>query len=198
MATPFLAPTADVDTPIETPITAEQLLAMGDIGPCELVRGQIVKHMPTGYPHGFIEFTIAGLLFVYLRKHPIGQAMTGEVGIITARRPDTVRGADVAFISNERLNQARPYGYLDVAPELVVEVLSPDDKWSEVNEKLAEYFAIGVLTVWVVDPRLEQIHVYRSLDVVLRLTRADELTAEDILPGFLVPISEIFPLKENR
>jgi Uma2 family endonuclease len=198
MATPFLATSAEIDAPVETPITAEELLAMGDIGPCELVRGEIVPHMPTGYPHGFIEFTLAGLLFVYLREHPIGQAMTGEVGILTARRPDTVRGADVAFISNERLSQAKPYGFLDVAPELVVEVMSPDDKWSEVNEKLAEYFAIGVLMVLVIDPHLEQIHVYRSLDDVVRLTREDEFTAEDILPSFRAPVSEIFPGKINR
>jgi Uma2 family endonuclease len=198
MATPFLAPTAEIDATVETPITGEQLLAMGDIGPCELVKGEIIPHMPTGHPHGFTENIIGALLYVYLSTNPVGRAMTGEVGIYTARHPDTVRGADVAFISNERLRQARPYGYLDVAPELVVEVLSPDDKWSEVNEKLADCFAIGVLMVWVVDPRLEQIHVYRSLDDVVRLTREDELTAEDILPGFRVPVSEIFPKKINR
>jgi Uma2 family endonuclease len=70
--------------------------------------------------------------------------------------------------------------------------MSPDDAWSEVQEKLEEYFEIGVLIVLVVNPRRKEIHVYRSLDDWNRLTIADELTAEDILPGFRVPVSRIF------
>lgn len=101
--------------------------------------------------------------------------LSGEVGIFTGRNPDSVCGVDAAFISHERYARVRSHSYLDVYPELLVEVLSPDDSWSDVHEKLAEYFAIDAQMIWVIDPRLEQIHVYRSLDNVIRLTIDDEL-----------------------
>jgi Uma2 family endonuclease len=82
--------------------------------------------------------------------------------------------------------------FLDVAPELVVEIMSPGNSWSEVQAKLAEYFAIGVKLVWVVDPQLEQVHVYRALEQVTLLKKQDTLTGEDVLPGFTLALTEIF------
>ncbi len=113
-------------------VTGEELLAMGDIGPCELIEGEIVKMSPTGGPHGNYETNFAFALKTFVRKHKLGRVMTGEVGIYTKRNPDTVRGADVAFVSNERYTKYKKSGYLDVAPELVVEIFSPDDSMSEV------------------------------------------------------------------
>jgi Uma2 family endonuclease len=181
-----------LDPPSGKPITADELYRMGDIGPAELINGEIVKQMPTGHPHGYIENIIGALLYLYLRSNRLGRAMTGEVGIITAREPYTVRAADVAYISNERLAQAQEEGFLDVAPELVVEIMSPGNSWSEAQEKLAEYFASGVQMVWIVDPQLAQIHVYRDLERVRLLRGADVLTGEEILPGFQVALNEIF------
>ena len=186
---PIPAPTKTKPRPR---LTAAELYRLGDIGPAELINGEIVTHMPTGHPHGFIENIIGALLFIYLQTNRIGRALTGEVGIITKRRPYTVRAADVAYISHARLSQTSADGYLDVAPELVVEIMSPGNVWSEVQEKLAEYFALGVQLVWVVDPRLEQIHVYRALEMVRLLHKADTLTGEDVLPGFQVTLTEIF------
>jgi Uma2 family endonuclease len=148
--------------------------------------------MPTGHQHGRIEAFLTGLLFVYLMQHKIGHLLTGETGIYTRRNPDTVRGIDVAFISNGRYDQIQSTNYLDIAPELIIEILSPNDSWSDVHQKLAEYFTVGVLLVWVVDPRLEQIHAFRSLDDITLLTRDDELTAHDILPGFSALVADIF------
>jgi Uma2 family endonuclease len=173
-------------------VTGEQLYTMSGIGPAELVSGEIIYHMPTGHEHGFIEAIIAGLFLDFNRQHKFGRVLTGEVGIYTTRNPDTVRAADIAFISYERLGQAKGKGYLTVAPEVVVEVMSPDDKWSEVQEKLEEYFEAGVLTILVVNPRRKEIHVYRSLDDWNRLTTADELMLESVLPGFRAPVAEIF------
>lgn len=70
--------------------------------------------------------------------------------------------------------------------------MSPSDTWSEVHEKLAEYFAIGVVLIWVVDPQLEQVHVYRALDDVTLLTKADELTGGEVLPGFRLALADLF------
>jgi Uma2 family endonuclease len=148
--------------------------------------------MPTGHRHGKIEALIAFFLIGFVRQYNLGHVLTGETGIYTRRNPDTVRGIDVAYISNERFSQVQGTGFLDVAPELVVEVMSPTDRWIDIQEKLAEYFNIGVQLVWLVDPQLKQIHVYRSLDDTARLTAEDEITAAEILPGFSVPISEIY------
>lgn len=176
----------------QRPITGEELYRMGDIGPAELVQGEIIRHMPTGHPHGFIENLIAFFLTLFVRESKSGRVLTGEVGIYTQRNPDTVRAADIAFISHERYAQTPPTGYLETAPELVVEIMSPSNTWSEVHEKLAEYFAIGVTLVWVVDPQLEQVHVYRALDEVTLLQKTDALSGGDVLPGFTAPLSEIF------
>ena len=75
------------------------------------------------------------MIFAYHQK--LGHVLVGEVGIYTNRNPDTVRGADVAYISKDRLAQTQSQSYLDVAPELIVEVLSPGDSWSEVIEKVS-------------------------------------------------------------
>ena len=165
---------------------------MGDVGPAELVRGEVRRNMPTGHPHGFIENIIGALLFIYLRQNDIGRAFSGEVGIYIRREPDTVRAADVAFISHERYEQVRSDSYLDVAPELVVEILSPSDRWSDLQEKLGDYFAAGVQIVWLVDPQLAQVHVYEALDQVTLLTREGQLSGGELLPGLKIPLTELF------
>lgn len=117
---------------------------------------------PTGYRHGAVEAAIARQLGNCVEGRRLGTVMSGKVGIITQRNPDTVRGADVAYISNERLARAKAEGYLDVAPELVVEVVSPSDRWSELNEKVNEYLACGVDEVWIVDPRTQRVSSTRE------------------------------------
>ena len=179
-------------TELTRPITGETLFRLGDIGPVELVRGEIIHMAPTGHAHGYVEFNIGGILREFVRKHKLGRIIGGEVGIYTQRNPDTVRAADVAFISRERLAQVQSQSYLDVAPELIVEVLSPDDAWSQLMEKLEEYFAIGVQMVWVADPRRQQVYVYSSLTEVERFTMAEVLSGGKILPGFSVAVAELF------
>jgi Uma2 family endonuclease len=173
-------------------MTGEELFALGDIGRAELVKGKLIRMSPTGHPHGYIEFNLGRILGNFVYERQLGRVLGGEVGIYTGRDPDTVRGADVAFISNERLTQVQSESYLDVAPELIVEVLSPDDSWSEVNEKLEEYFAIGVQMIWVADPRRQQINVYHSLTEIERFTRDDVLSGGQVLPGFSIPVAELF------
>jgi len=176
----------------KTLVTGEELAAMGDIGPCELIRGEIVEMTPTGDIHGKIESAFDIAIGLFAHQHKLGHVRVGEVGIYTRRNPDTVRGADVVFISNERYAQRGSSVYLDVAPDLVVEVMSPDDRWSEVMQKLGEYFAIGVRLVWVADPATRSIYAYRSLDDVQHLDETAELSGGDVLPGFKMRVAEIF------
>ena len=116
----------------------------------------------------------------------------GEVGIYIRRDPDTVRGADIVFISKERLARCQSSSYLDVAPELVVEVRSPEDRWSEIREKVEEYFSIGVDRLWVLDPKSRCIFVYRSPAEVQRFEAGQTLTDEELLPGFRLSLAKLF------
>lgn len=176
----------------ETLVTGEALAEMGDIGRCELVEGKIIMRSPTGWQHGKYESRFGHILKNFVDKHQLGEVLVGEVGLYTQRDPDSVRGADVIFISHERLAQVKSASFLDVAPELIVEVMSPDDRWIEVKQKLREYFAIGVALVWVVDPVDQTVSVYRSLTEVRLLAGADQLTGEEALPGFSVSVNALF------
>src|SRR6056297_649768 len=103
-----------------------------------LVRGRFLDLPPTGPTHGTIEANVAAALQAFVKERALGKVMSGEVGINTQRNPDTVRGADILYISHERLAHAQTDGYLDIAPDLVIEVVSPNDRWSEINEKIGE------------------------------------------------------------
>lgn len=179
-------------TPSSPLLTGADLAEMEDIGHYELVEGEIVKMSPTKIQHGLREFRFAKLLSDFLDEHDLGEVMVGEVGIYTQRNPDTIRGADVVYISYGRLNQASEDDFLDVAPELVVEIMSPNDRWGEVRRKLREYFEIGVSAVLIVEPKEKTISLFRSPTTLQELTEAETLTLEDILPGFAVPVSAFF------
>ncbi len=173
-------------------VTGEELLAMGNTGRCELVEGRIVMLSPTGSRHGSVEGNFYDALRSFVRPHHLGLVKVGEVGIYTHRRPDTVRGADVLYISKERAAELSGAAYLDVAPDLVVEVLSPDDRWNNIIQKLREYFAIGVRMVWVADPDSRRVSVYRSPTDVGEFTAGDSLSGDDVLPGFSVSVASLF------
>jgi Uma2 family endonuclease len=181
-----------VAAPSETKlITGEELLAMGDIGPCELIDGRIVPMSPTGFEHGNIEVNLSLALKAFAQQRKLGWVVSGEVGIYTRRHPDRVRGADVVFASKERLPKL-PEGFLQVAPELVVEIISPTDRWSDMRRKIDEYFAIGAQRVWVVEPENRTVLVYRSRNEMSELTEDDTLVGEGALEGFSLPVASLF------
>jgi Uma2 family endonuclease len=175
-----------------SPLTGEDLFELGDIGRAELVKGEVMRISPTGYAHGLIESQIAHLLRVFVMEHHLGRILTGEVGIYTQRDPDSVRAADVAYISNERFAQVTSRGYLDIAPELIVEIISPGDRWTHIEDKLDEYFAIDVRLVWLVNPQKREVFVYHTPTDVTRLSADEKLSGEDVLPEFEVAVAEFF------
>ena len=176
----------------------KQVLTIADLAeagydiPGDLVRGQFVSMPPTGHTHAEVEANLAFILKAFAKDKRLGRVMTGEVGIITQRAPDTVRGADVAYVSHERMKGASATGYLDVAPELIGEVISPNDRWTDINEKLEEYFGIGVLVVWILDPKQRRVHVYRSPTQVEKLGPGDMLVIDDLLPGLRIQVDDLF------
>ncbi len=171
-------------------ITGEELLEMEDIGPCELVAGEIVKMSPTNVEHAYLESEIGRILGNFVVERKIGWVFTGEAGVYTQRNPDSIRAGDVVFISKERAPKRPRHGFLEIAPELVVEIVSPSDRWADLHDKIEEYFGIGVQWVWVVEPTRQVIRVYRAptnVEIV-----ADLLRGEGILAGFELAIPELF------
>jgi len=173
-------------------LTGEELAKMPDAGPSELVEGEMVYMSPTGYTHGITEIGVGSILRAFVRKNNLGIVMTGEVGIYTGRDPDTIRAADVIYISHERMAKVESDSFLDITPELVVEILSPGDRWYEVSDKVAEYFSAGVKSVWLVNPRRKQVFVYHSPANVKCYGQDETLSDETVLPGFAVATEEFF------
>jgi Uma2 family endonuclease len=176
----------------QTLISGEELLAMGDIGPCELVDGRIVRMSPAGVRHGMIEFLLGSQLTVFVLARRLGWVFGGETGIYTRRNPDRVRGADIAFLSRARCPEKPAPGFLEISPDLIVEVMSPSDAWEDVRQKIEEYFAIGVHRVWVVEPENHAVLVFRSPTEMRRLGEGDTLLGEGALDGLSISVAEIF------
>lgn len=163
------------------------------LGPCELVRGEIVRMSPGGIRHSRVTGNAFRLLDQHCEAHGLGRVLTGEAGLVVSSRPDTVRGADVAFISFARLPKgAVDDGFLRRPAELVVEVLSKDTSWEKVEEKVADYHAFGVDLVWVLDPQTLTLRAYPRGDVPTLARDADEVSADPFVPGFRARVSEFF------
>jgi Uma2 family endonuclease len=116
----------------------------------------------------------------------------GEVGIYTERNPDSVRAADVLLISNERLDRTASDGFLDVAPALVAEMMSPSNPWEEMRRTLHEYFGIGVDVVWGGEPFNRSVQVYRGIDDVRTLGTGDVLDGEGLLEALSIEVATLF------
>ncbi len=172
--------------------TAEQLLQAGDIGRCELLRGELVMMSPAGSEHGDIVNNIAYFLTQHVRGHNLGKVKTGEPGFIVERNPDTVRAPEVAFVRADRLHLDPGPPFFPGHPDLAIEVVSPSDAATEVLSKVHMWLDAGCESVWVVDPKEQAISIYRR-DGTHRVRRAGEtLDDEPLLPGFALPIDEVF------
>lgn len=173
-------------------ITGDELWAMGDIGPCELLDGRIMPMSPTGGRHGQLEARLGRYLADFVESNGLGSVVVGEAGIYIRRNPDRVRGVDVAFFSIERLPDGLPDGFIEAAPDLVVEIMSPHDSWQEVRQKVGEYFSIGTGQVWVVEPQNRAVVVFRSGTELQTLNEGETLAGEGALAGFALALSDLF------
>ncbi len=148
---------------------------------------------PGGFEHGRVALRIGSLLDQHVRKNSLGSVCGAETGFIISRDPDTVRAPDVAFVSTPTLATIEdPTGYLEVAPSLVVEVVSPNDRFSDVEEKARMWLRSGVQMVLVVDPRTRVVHAYRNPQSCQLLGGGDVLDAGDVVPGWKVAVGEFF------
>ena len=175
-------------------MTADELLALprGEFR-YELVNGELKKMSPAGHNHGRVTIRLTLPIAQYVVRHNLGEVYAAETGFKLTSNPDTVRAPDIAFIRQRRVDEVgKTKGYWPGAPDLAVEVLSPDDKVAEVEEKVSEWLFAGTEQVWVVSPKLQMVTIYRSPTDILVLTENDELDGGNVLPGFRIEIKEIF------
>src|SRR5437773_2170161 len=173
-------------------LTVEQFWREYAGKPYELVNGEIRPVSPTGYEHGSTESRADFELRLYLKGNPIGDVVGGETGFWL--NDDTMRAADVAFIGNEKLAQITERGkYLPFAPDLAIEVVSPNDAADEIQEKVKLYLDAGTKQVWVFYPKIREIVVHYPDGTSKRFTDQDVIDGGDVLPGFSASVTDFFP-----
>jgi Uma2 family endonuclease len=177
--------------------TAADLAAMPTYLPSgsvdfELHHGRLVAMSPPGAIHGSIQNRIGAALFNQGEAKCHGKAFT-EVAVVLERDPDHVYGADIAFVAKQSLPaRESPEGYLESIPELIVEIRSKNDSTSEIATKVADYLKAGVLLIWVVEPDRESVVEHRPNSQPKVHPKTDSLTCEDIIPGFQLPLADLF------
>ena len=177
------------------PMTAEELLRLptGMGKRYELVHGELKTMSPAGSRHGRIAARASIFLgqYIYLKK--LGEVFGAETGFILRRHPDTVRAPDAAFVAAARIPpEGLPVGYFPGAPDLAIEVVSPDDTAVEVKAKVNEYFEAGARLAWIIYPDTREVAVFKSARESLILSERDILDGGEVIPGFTCPVKELF------
>ena len=157
----------------------------------ELVRGVLLVKEPPGFVHGEITARLTKVLMNHVDARDLGMVLAAETGFKLTSDPDTVRAPDIAFIRRERLPDPRPTGYAELAPDLVVEVLSPNDRPGEVLAKVADWLSAGSSLVWIVDPGHRTARVYRQDGSETLVEPTEALSGEGVIPGFTYPLASI-------
>ena len=176
-------------------MTAEELLRLPDNGMRrELIAGELHEMPPAGGEHGYVGNKAQIELGIFLRQHPEigGSFFLSDTGYRLSRDPDTVRQPDISYVREEKLPQARVRGYPELAPDFVAEVVSPSDTASDVQTKVSEWLAAGVVLIWVLYPATRTAMTFRSDGSVQLLNVNDTITCEPVLPGFACRLGDLF------
>jgi len=148
---------------------------------------------PSGWKHGKVVGQVHGLLWRHVQSRDLGHVFGAETGFWISRNPDTVRAPDVAFIARENLPEHDPAeAFWPGAPDLAVEVLSPDDRLGEVTQKTQAWLTAGVKLLWIVNPKLRTVTVYRSEPDVTVKVDGEELDGGEVVRGFRCTVADIF------
>ena len=160
----------------------------------ELVKGEVIKLAPPGWVHGGIAVNIAFALKSFLRQHDLGRVVV-ESGFRLESQPDTVRGPDVSFVTNERMpGEGPPHAFFMGPPDLAVEIVSPSDTAAELESRVSDYLRSGTRRVWVVHPGSRSVVAYMAEGIWRRYSEDETIEDEELLPGFSLPMREIFGL----
>lgn len=174
--------------------TADELLAISarDDNRYELIHGRLNIMPPAGAEHGSYAMGLGARMSIYAVDKDLGVVFAAETGFVLTTDPDHVRAPDAAFVSKSRLSQGLTGKYFPGAPDLAVEVVSPNDTLSEVQAKIQDWLTHGTRLVWVVDPKTRTITVYRPDGTANVLKAKDTLDGENVLPGFAFPLAKLF------
>lgn len=174
-------------------MTAEDLERLSK-GHCrrELIAGVLAEMSPVGGEHGEVTLRVGSTLRTFVLLRRLGKVVT-ETGFVLSRDPDTVRAPDIAFVSAARLGPTGlPNGYIEGAPDLAIEVVSPGDSADDIQTKLAEYLAAGTRLVWVLHPRSRTVLAVKADGVARVLGAGDRLDGDDVLPGFSILVDDLW------
>ena len=159
----------------------------------ELIQGELREMAPAGHEHGHLAHEIALSLGIHVKANKLGRVYAAETGFKLASDPDTVRAPDVAFVSAERLREVMSgTGYFPGPPDLAIEIVSPNDRHSEVEEKVEMWLRYGVRMVVTLNPQTRTATVYRSLDSIRMIRVEGRLEGGDVVPGWVLPLAELF------
>jgi len=179
---------------IRTLLSAEDLFTIGteDVR-ADLIRGELFEMSPAGDDHGAIGGRFAGYLGIFVLPRRLGNIYVAETGFVLRRAPDTVVAPDVAFVRAERLSPTRDRrGFLPLAPDLAVEVVSPTDRPRLITRKIESYREAGTPLLVVVYPVPRRVTVYRDGHEPLELAMDDAFAGDPVLPGFRLPVKDLF------
>ena len=178
----------------QRPVTAEGLLEIPDDGlRRELRRGEVRTMAPAGYQHGRISQNIAASPDRLVRDEGAGVVLAAGTGFKLSANPDTVRAADVAFVTRERAEAAgEAAGYWPGTPDLAVEVVLPNDLFAEVKEQIADWLAAGTRTVLIANPRGKTVTVRHSERKALIPSEKETIEGADVVPGWTLPVADVF------
>jgi Uma2 family endonuclease len=191
------SPTMSTAVATRTDYTPEDLLAMPDGESYELVGGQLVERK-MGAESSWVGTRLISRLERFCEENSLGWTFTADNGYqCFPYAPSLVRKPDVSFVRYGRLpGGVLPKGWIKIRPDLAVEVVSPNDTAEELDEKLEDYERAGIPLIWVVFPKSRTVKVYCDDGSFRRLREEDELSGEDIIPGFRCPVREILPRHE--
>lgn len=176
-------------------MTADELTQLpdGEGFRYELIDGELISMPASGFPHGRTTVRLTGPLSQFVWDHGLGEVFAAETGYKLTSNPDTVLAPDISFITKKRIVETGEHkGFWPGAPDLVVEILSPDDRPSKIKAKTSRWFVGGARQVWIVDPKTCTVTIHRSPSDSITFSGSDELEADDILPGFRISLDRIF------
>lgn len=174
--------------------TDAELMTLPDDGRYEVVDGELLHTSPASARHGEIVARLLARIHAFVTEHRLGHVFDGQTGF---RLPGgNLRSPDASFVASERLPHGVPEGFLHLAPDLAVEVLSPTDRPADVAHKVGEYLGVGVRLLWVLDPETRAAVAYRPGTTPRSIRLDAELDGEDILPGFSVPVRTLLEQDE--
>ena len=190
---PPLAPRAAAREQRPTGYSPEDLLIMLDGERYELVNGQLQEKPMSGLS-SWVGAEVVRRLGNFVVEHDLGWVFGSDAGFqCFPESPNKVRKPDASFVAKHKLPGGPGDGHLRVAPDLAVEVASPNDSLRDTDQKVEEYLAAGVRSVWLINPTVRVVQVIRSTGPIQRLHDSNELTEPDVLPGFSCHVRDLLP-----